>query len=241
LTFFNPSPGIDDFDLNLHKLPSALLVTAILGLTWTDAYGWETRLDEDGILIQSRLTSGAKYEEFRAEVEIDATVAQAIALLIDISACTRWLFRCKEGHVIRETSATERIFYQVTSLPFPAKSRDSIFHAAITFEGLSTVRVTMNSIPDEIPQTKHVRIREGFGTYILEPIRENKLRVTWQLYVDPGGALPAWVVNSMLTDLPFKSLRAFRELVQQSPYRDARLVYGPDGIPTGINFTDPQD
>jgi hypothetical protein len=96
-------------------------------------------------------------------------------------------------------------------------------------------------MPDEIPQTKHVRIREAFGTYILEPTRENKLRVTWQQYADPGGALPAWLVNSMLTDLPFKSLRAFRELVQQSPYREARLVYGPDGTPTGINFTGSQD
>ena len=96
-------------------------------------------------------------------------------------------------------------------------------------------------MPDEIPQTKHIRIRESFGTYVLAPTRENKLRVTWQQYVDPGGALPAWVVNSMLTDLPFKSMQAFREVVQQSPYRDAILVYGSDGIPTGINFTDSQD
>ena len=97
MTFFSPSPEIDDFNLNLHKFPSVLLVTAILGLTWTDAYAWETRLDEDGILVQSRLISATKYEEFRAETEIDATVAQAMALLIDISACTQWLFRCKEA------------------------------------------------------------------------------------------------------------------------------------------------
>jgi hypothetical protein len=241
LKFFSLSAQIDDLKLNLHKLPTVLVVTTILGLGWMDAYAWETRLDEDGILVQSRLTSGAKYEEFRAEAEIEATVAQAIALLKDISACTKWLFRCKESRLIRETSTTERIFYQVTSLPFPAKSRDSIFHAAITFESGGTVRVTMSSMPNEIPQTKHVRVREAIGTYILEPIRENKLRVTWQQYVDPGGALPAWLVNSMLTDLPFKSMRAFRELVQQSPYRDARLVYGPDGTPTDINFNGSQD
>ena len=227
--------------MNRHKLPSLVLATAIVGLTWTGAYAWETRLDEDGILVQSRLTSGTKYEEFRAEAEIDATVAQAMALLIDTSACTQWLFRCKEGRVIQEISSTERTFYQVTSLPFPAKSRDSIFHAAITFEGLSTVRVTMNSMPDEIPQTKHIRIRESFGTYVLAPTRENKLRVTWQQYVDPGGSLPAWLVNSMLTDLPFKSLRAFRERVKQSPYRDAIWVYGPDGTPTGINVISSHD
>lgn len=231
--------------MSLHKASRILLITAVFGCSWVDAYAWEnaweTRLDKDGVLVQSRLTPGVKYQEFRAEVEIDATVAQAIALLKDTSACPHWLFRCKESRVIQEISSMERTFYQVTSLPFPAKSRDSIFHAAITFEGRASVRVTMNSKPDEVPQTKHVRVREAFGTYILEPTGENKLRVTWQQYVDPGGALPAWLVNSMLTDLPFKSLQAFRELVQQPPYRNARLIYGPDGKPTGIDFTGRQD
>ena len=241
MTFFNRSASIDDSDVYLRKLTGVVLVIAIAGFPWAGAFAWETRLDKDGILVQSRLNAGSKYEEFRAEAEIDATVAQAMALLIDTPACTQWLFRCKEGRVIRQISSTERTFYQVTSLPFPAKSRDSIFHAAITFEGLSTVRVTMNSVPEEIPTTKHVRIRESFGTYIFELTPKNKLRVIWQQYVDPGGALPAWMVNSMLTDLPFKSLQAFRKVVQQSPYRDAILVYGSDGIPTGINFTDSQD
>ncbi len=227
--------------MSLHKILRVLFATTLVSLACLDAYAWETRLDKDGILVQSRLTSGAQYQEFRAEVEIDATVAQAIALLKDTSACTQWLFRCKESRIIREISSTERIFYQVTSLPFPVKSRDSIFHAAITFEGQATVRVTMSSMPDEIPQTKHVRVREAFGTYILEPTGENRLRVTWQQYVDPGGALPAWLVNSMLTDLPFKSLQAFRELVRQAPYRNARLIYGPDGKPTGINFSGSRD
>jgi hypothetical protein len=240
-TFFSPSPEIDDLDLNPHKLSSALIATILFGLLYTEAHAWETRLDKDGILVQSRLTAGAKYQEFRAEAEIDATVAQAIALLKDTPACRHWLFRCKESRLIREMSSTERIFYQVTSLPFPAKSRDAIFHAAITFEGPSSVRVTMSSMPDEVPQTKHVRVREAFGTYLLEPTRENKLRVTWQQYVDPGGSLPAWLVNSMLTDLPFKSLRAFRERVKQSPYRDATWVYGPDGTPTGIKVISSHD
>ena len=227
--------------MSLHKTLRVLVVTAILSLAAIDAHAWETRLDKDGILIQSRLTSGAKYEEFRAEVEIDATVAQAIALLRDPAACTQWLFRCKESRIIREIDTMEKVFYQVTSLPFPAKSRDSIFHTAITFESRASARVTMTSVPNEIPRTKHVRVQEAFGTYLLEPIEENKLRVTWQQYVDPGGALPTWLVNSLLADLPFKSLQAFRVLVQQLPYRDARLVYGPDGTPMDINFPRSQD
>ena len=119
MTFFDRSASIDDYDVNLRKLTGVVLVTAIAGFPRAGVFAWETRLDKDGILVQSRLNAGSKYEEFRAEAEIDATVAQAMALLIDTSACTQWLFRCKEGRVIRENSSTERTFYQVTSLLSP--------------------------------------------------------------------------------------------------------------------------
>ena len=217
------------------------MAAALLAVISAGAFAWDTRVDEDGILVQSRLNAGARYQEFRAQTEIDATIAQAIALLKDTSACTAWLFRCRESRVIQEISATERTFYQVTALPFPVKSRDSIFHAAITFEDQNSVKITMRSMPDDIPLTKHVRVRDAFGTYFLEPIGEGRLRITWQQYIDPAGALPAWLVNSMLNDLPFKSLQAFRDLVRKRPYSDAQLVYDQDGSPVGIDFTGSPD
>ena len=102
MTFFNRSASIDDYHVNLRKLTDVVLVTAIAGFPWAGVFAWETRLDKDGILVQSRLNAGSKYEEFRAEAEIDATVAQTIALLKDTSACPQWLFRCKESRVTPE-------------------------------------------------------------------------------------------------------------------------------------------
>ena len=83
---------------------------------------------------------------------------------------------------------------------------------------------------------KHVRITESQGFYHIEPVDTETISLTWQFYVDPAGALPAFLVNSMVTDLPFKSLSAFRDLVRQPPYNSAFFVYDESGVPVNIRF-----
>ncbi|MBL6689883.1 MAG: START domain-containing protein [Pseudomonadales bacterium] len=209
-----------------------ILLTASVGASAAD---WSTRLDQDGVLIESRKTGESKYEEFRAQTLLDVNVASALALLQDTEACTQWVFRCKESITLEQPSATERSFHQVTSLPFPAKSRDVIFHAEISYKPEGTVKVEMTARPDALPEGRHVRIQEAYGFYLLEPVSEDRTKITWQQYVDPAGALPSWLVNSMLTDLPFRSLTAFRELVTKAPYAGSVMVYDPDGLPIDIS------
>ena len=79
-------------------------------LAMASAQDWETRKVEDGITVQSRLPENAKYQEFRADTEIDATIAQAIALLSDNEACPEWLYRCKESKSRMNIRPTARIY-----------------------------------------------------------------------------------------------------------------------------------
>lgn len=211
-----------------------LLPFIFLVSPWVSAADWTGRYDKDGVVIESRKPEGAKYEEFRAHTVVEASVASALALLQDTGACSQWVFRCKESRILEQPSPVERTFYQVTSLPFPAKSRDVIFHAAITYRETGAIEVKLNARPDALDKTRHVRIQDARGSYLFEPISESKTRVTWQQYVDPAGSLPSWLVNSMLTDLPFQSLVAFRELVMKPPYVGSRLIFNDDGLPIEI-------
>ena len=228
---------------------AALLLMAILLLTlispvYSAGPDWQLRFEQDGIRIFTRLPNGEKHQEFLAEVTVQSTIAQAIALLQDNSACTRWLYRCEESHVIREVSRQERYFYQVSSLPFPAKTRDAIFHARVSYNPDQSVTVEMQSVPDEIPGRQYVRIRHAAGHYHLQALSATETTISWQMFIDPAGALPAWIVNAMLTDLPFQSLKAFRELVQTPPWSSAEFRYDEAGVPNDIVYRDsraPQD
>jgi hypothetical protein len=198
---------------------------------------WDARLDKDGIEVYTRPGPEPRYKEFKGSTEIEATVAHAVALLEDHSACSNWLHRCSHSRLVEEVSATRRVFYQVTELPFPAKSRDAVFLATITYAQDKSVKISMSPLPDRVESTKLVRVRNAFGSYLLEPVSDTRTRVTWQMYVNPAGALPAWLVNSMLIDLPYRSLKKFRELVRQSPYNRAYFRYDEDGTPVEILYS----
>ncbi|MBT4162707.1 MAG: START domain-containing protein [Gammaproteobacteria bacterium] len=197
---------------------------------------WAERLDEDGIRVLARPVSGSKYQEFKATVELEATTAHVVALLQDNSACARWVFRCVGSTNIEQLSNTERYFHQVTDLPFPARSRDAVFHARIYYTPDGSITIELQSTPNKLSQTKHVRIIETYGHYLLQPLDKGRVLLTWQLYVDPAGVLPAWLVNSMLTDMPYKSLMVFKELVREAPYRNAIFKYDDAGTPIDILF-----
>lgn len=219
----------------MPALKRLVLLTAFVAFaSAASAESWHLRLDEDNIVVESRVPDDKDYQEFRATVEINAPVLSAIALLKDNDACSQWLFRCAESRLIEEISHSERLFYQRTKLPFPARDRDAIFHAVIEFDETGAATVMMTSQPEAEPETGYVRIEDAYGSYRLVPTSDTTSRVTWQQYVDPAGALPRWLVNSMLTDLPYRSLLVFRELVLEPPYRNARLIYDEAGSPVGI-------
>ena len=223
--------------MKLNAVSSAVVLLLCLPLPLVAA-DWKTRADKNGILVESRPAQDSRYEEFRATVVMTAEPAHVIALLQDNSACGDWLYRCTESRLLESVSTTERYFYQSTGLPFPAKARDAVFHARVLYNSDRTISVNMRAVPDRLPETDMVRIREARGTYLLQPLGDGRLRLTWQQFIDPAGALPAWLVNRLLTDIPFKSLDALRDLIRQPPYADAFFDYDSNGVPIEIHVRD---
>jgi len=162
-------------------------------------------------------------------VELNATLASSLALLADAEACTDWLHRCELSKVLQRTGLLERHIYQVSDLPFPAASRDMIFKATVLQTEEGNIRIDLQSKPDFLEKTGYIRITDSYGSYLLEKLGETRTRLTWVQYVDPAGALPAFIVNSMLTDVPFKSLENFKKVVKRQKYRDAMFIHHEDG------------
>ncbi len=78
-------------------------------------------------------------------------------------------------------------------------------------------------------KSKHIRVTESTGTYLIKEIGEGKVRITWQQHTDPAGKMPQWLVNTLLTELPFNTLKGLRGRVVLPKYRDAKLKYNDSG------------
>jgi hypothetical protein len=234
----------------LHtKLPALPRCGSKHSLSWSTKFGlllvllnshvyaeeaWNLRKDEQGIAVYSRAVDGSKYKEFKGVVTLQATLANTLALLDDSSACAQWLHLCERSEILEENGIFERFVYQISDLPFPARSRDAIFKIVGSHHKNGTIQIDLTSVPDHIKESKYVRIREAYGRYTLQTIDDHHTLLTWTQYVDPTGSLPAFLVNSMVTDIPFKSLLNFRKLVGSKKYRETVFVYDKSGRPTDL-------
>lgn len=218
------------FYLLLFFLP-ALLIDA----EETRAAHWKLRKDKDGIQVYSRKVEGSRHREFKGVVEFDATLASSLALLDDASACTDWVYRCTLSRVLERLGPLERIVYQANDLPFPAATRDIVFRVTLAYKA-GSIRVNLQSVPDYLDTTSYVRIRDSYGFYLLEQLDVKRLRLTWVHYIDPAGILPAFVVNLLLTDVPFTSLKNFRDVVKRQKYASARFIYDETGTPVNLFY-----
>jgi hypothetical protein len=70
---------------------------------------------------------------------------------------------------------------------------------------------TLNSLVPESPD--RVRITNYFQTWTVEPSSQGRVRVSLEGSIDPGGNIPAWLTNQVMTNTPVRIINNLREWV----------------------------
>ena len=52
------------------------------------------------------------------------------------------------------------------------------------------------------------------GRMLLIPQTENSVKVIYEVNADPGGRIPKWIVNDMVSNFPFFSLKKLRDITE---------------------------
>ena len=85
----------------------------------------------------------------------------------------------------------------------------------------STVQIRSRAVPDLLPEKKgHIRVAMVDSRWDLKPLPGNLVEVSYFLHSDPGGQIPAWLINSMVIDQPFNTLRNLRDILKELPYKN---------------------
>jgi ribosome-associated toxin RatA of RatAB toxin-antitoxin module len=98
---------------------------------------------------------------------------------------------------ILKHAPTEKVLYEQITMPFV---RDRDYTVKVTAEqdpATGRMQITFVSAPEDgpPPQNGYVRVTAIHGSWTLVPTRDRGTLVTYVVSSDPGGALPAWLVN----------------------------------------------
>ncbi len=191
------------------------------------AQNWQLGSDNDGIKVYTSIVPDSKIKALRVECDFNTTAAQLITVLLDVKTCPEWVYNTKSCVLLKQVSPSELYYYSEINIPWPAENRDFVAHLTVT-QNPETGIITMDgpAVPGFVPQKKGiVRIDHSSGKWVITPINKHKMHVVYTLQVDPGGAIPAWLVNMFAAQGPTQSFKKLRLQLQKPAYKDVALSF----------------
>jgi len=119
------------------------------------------------------------------------------------------------GEPIEPTEGFNTAYAAITDFPFPMSDRELVAKSKQWKDDDGRLHSHTFSAPDDIPlKSGVVRIRDYEAKWVMEQVDTNRIHVEYISKVDPGGNIPAWVVNLALTAGPIKTFEALMKQVK---------------------------
>ncbi len=172
---------------------------------------WHLAYETNGIDVYRRVTGSSKFLEFKATGTLRGAMSEYVSVIFDTDEHPDWAPRCLEARNIDKINDRELIIYTVYAGVWPTADRD---YAARVFmvskPDMPIVRIDVERVesPDALPvATERVHIPYIKSCWIFEQISQEFTRVELRAHVDPGGWIPAWLVNLGYSKVPYQFLQ----------------------------------
>ena len=202
----------------------AFLLTACFGMAQSD---WKLKTESSGIKIFMAPVATSRVKALKVECSFNATTAQMVAVILDLDACSEWVYHSKSNILLKRISPAELYYYSEVDIPWPASNRDFIAHLIVSQDKKSKV-VTVDApcVPDLVPEKKDiVRIRQSSGRWTIIPVNKTQVKIEYVLVVDPGGSIPAWIVNMFAAKGPMESFKKLKLQLEKPVYKNAHFDF----------------
>jgi len=206
------------------------ILTGILFIVTRAQNNWVLKGNRDGILVYTRSMPDSKVKSIKVECTLPVTLSQMVFIILDIDASKQWIYSTKSATTIKQVSPAELYYYSELDMPWPVTNRDFIAHIKVTQDAATKV-VTVNAenVPGFVALKPNiVRVKESVGKWLFTPAGPNAVKVEYTLFTDPGGSLPAWLVNMFITKGPYESFSKLKQHIKGGAHANAKLPFIKD-------------
>jgi len=188
---------------------------------------WKLVTQRDDIKVYMAHDADARIKTFRGVTTLPMEDYTSIgAAFDDYDFVASWLHMVSEIEDLGRDSPYDREVYVKTRLPWPVSDRDTPLWVGLEQRDDYSVYVPFHHITDGMPeQDGFVRIPNMQGFFLFEPLEPGKVKMTFQVVLDPGGYVPAWLANMILRDIPYFSMKRLRRVVNLDEYQNADHGY----------------
>ncbi|WP_046754980.1 START domain-containing protein [Kordia jejudonensis] len=175
---------------------------------------WELKKDKNDIKIYTKTIDSTKLKAYKAEMTVKSTLEKVKNIIVDGDELHNWNYKAIDSKLIKKTSESEYTIWMAIDLPWPLRNRDFASHIRVEVVSKDVIRINLSSASDTYAvQEDYLRMTNFVGYWLLEK-QGDTIKVTNEMYGDPGGSLPNWLINSTITRAPYYNFKALRNRVQ---------------------------
>ena len=199
--------------MNLLKSLPAFVFVFVFNLPIFAQNDWTLEKEKDGIKISSRHAVASQFNDIRVELDLSGTAEQLSGILLDVNHYKDWSYATKKSVLIKQLGPGKLIYYTEIEVPWPATNR--CFYANFEMKENATahsVQVVSVNLPDygSVPSDL-MKVPFTRGVWNITTVSTEKIHVDYVLQLNPGGSLPAWVLNLFSTKGPLETFENIKK------------------------------
>lgn len=196
---------------------------------------WQLQTQEGDIRIYTIDHPDSKFEAFKAEALLDAPLTNVMAVMINPGSCTEWVHGCVQSEAFGDGDFHERYAYSVNDMPWPVTDRDYVIRIQTEGDASSgEVVMDLNAVPNmRDEEGGRIRVDQSDTFYRFTP-EGDQTRMVWLQHTNPNGSIPSWLVNSLVVDIPLKSMLRLEAVAQEARYQNHELRFDGEGDLTAV-------
>lgn len=182
---------------------------------------WHLETDKDGIQVYSRAQVASRFKEIKVQCEMPGTLEQLVALYSDVANYQKVISNTRSAYLIRKVSETEFFYYLESQMPATVANRDLVMRLQFTYNDRNRLLLINTTAVDGLVPCKAGLVRVPFwnGEWQVRAVSATRLQIHYSFLVDPGGTLPAWLVNVLAPVAPYQSFIKLRNSLQLPRYQ----------------------
>lgn len=177
---------------------------------------WVLSSDGNDIKTYYRESAESDIKELKIITSIEAPAILVFELLNDIDLYDDWVYRTSEAKLVQYYNKRSLQYYAVVDFPWPFDDREMYIKSSYTISpDQKSISTNSMAVPRKDIESRedHVRITDMVLGWDLEEDEQGVTHVTYVLRSDPGGSIPAWMVNLALEAGPKQTMTNLRDLV----------------------------
>ena len=179
---------------------------------------WKLTKNTDGIEVYT-IKHSSDFKTFKGHITLNESIHSFVAMLNDVKGFLNWGYKLKQVSLLERSGDTLQIYHAIAEVPFPYKDREGVYLNKMKWQPeTNTLFVDIEILDDYMsPNKKYTRVT-GKGFWEVKVLTSGKLDITFQMQINPGGSIPAWLVNLFIDDTPFYTLQNIQKAIKNEKY-----------------------